>query len=122
MLHIASIKLEGPAIDMYLRFDKKDVAKVKKELLAEFEKGQLNREEAIQELANRSRAKGESAQTFAYKIELVKLAYPSIEDDTRGTIAKDHFVRSWVTREHADSFEIKRKIFVNRHQSFSNRS
>ena len=74
--------------------DKKDVAKIKKELLAEFEKGQLNREEAIQELAKRSRAKGESAQTFAYKIvELVKLAYPTIEDDTRGTIAKDCFVR-----------------------------
>ena len=94
--HIAS-KLEGPAFDVYLRLpedDKKDVAKIKKELLAEFEKGQLNREEAIQKLAKRSRAKGESAQTFAYKIvELVKWAYPSIENDTRGTIAKDYFVR-----------------------------
>ena len=63
-------------------------------MLAEFEKGQLNREEAIQELPKRSRAKGESAQTFAYKIvELVKLAYLTIEDGTRGTIAKDCFVR-----------------------------
>ena len=94
--HIAS-KLEGPAFNVYLRLpedDKKDVAKIKEELLAEFEKGQLNWEEAVQELAKRSRAKGESAQTFAYKIvELVKLAYPKIEDDTRGTIAKDYFVR-----------------------------
>ena len=94
--HIAS-KLEGPAFDVYLRLpedDKKNVAKIKQELLSEFEKGQLNREKAIQELAKRSRAKRESAQTFAYKIvELVKLAYPSIEDDTRGTIAKDYFVR-----------------------------
>ena len=39
--HIA-IKLEGPAFDVYLRLledDKKDVAKVKQQLLAEFEKG-----------------------------------------------------------------------------------
>ena len=75
--HIAS-ELEGPASDVCLRLpedDKKDVAKVKKELLAEFEKGQLNREEAIQELTKRARAKGESAQTFTYKIvEIVKLA------------------------------------------------
>ena len=82
---------------MYLQLpedDKKDVAKVKKELLAEFEKGQLNRQEAIQEPAKRSRAKGESAQTFTYKIvEPVKLAYSSIEDDTRGTIANNYFVR-----------------------------
>ena len=94
--HIAS-KLEGSALYVYLRLpkdDKKDVAKVQKELLAEFEKGQLNREEAIQELAKRSRAKGESAQTFACKIfELVKFAYSSIEDHTRDTIAMDYFVR-----------------------------
>ena len=39
--HIA-IKLEGPAFDVCLHLledDKKDVAKVKQELLAEFEKG-----------------------------------------------------------------------------------
>ena len=53
-------KLQGPAFDVYLRLpeeDKKNVDKVTKELLAEFEKGQLNREEAIQELAKRSRAR-----------------------------------------------------------------
>ena len=54
----------------------------------------MNREEAIQELAKRTSQSDESAQTFAYKgIELVKLTYPSIDDETRGTIANDYFVR-----------------------------
>ena len=74
--------------------DKKDVAKVKKELLTEFEKGQLNREEAIQELAKRSRAKeNRPKHLHTYNIvELVKLACPSIKDNARGTIAKYYFV------------------------------
>ena len=94
--NIAS-RLEGPAFDVYMRLpedDKKDAEKIKQELLAEFEKGQLNREEAIQELAKRTRQSDESAQNFAYKvIELVKSAYHSIDDETRGTIANDYFVR-----------------------------
>ena len=74
--------------------DKKDAEKIKQELLDEFEKAQLNREEAIQELAKRTRQGDESVQTFAYNvIELVKLACPSIDDETRGTIGKDYFVR-----------------------------
>ena len=79
--------------------DKKDVEKIKKELVAEFEKGQLNREEEIQELAKRTRKSDESAQTIAYKvIELAKLAYPSIDDETRGTIAKDYLFVSYIQR------------------------
>jgi hypothetical protein len=94
--YIAS-KLVGHAMDVYLRMaadDQKDPDKVKGELMKEFERGQLNREEAISELDRRKRASGESAETFAYKvIELVKLAYPSFADDVRMSLAKDFFVR-----------------------------
>ena len=45
-------------------------------------------------LSNRKRFRDESAQTFAYKIEqLVKLAYPSFNDEACQTIAKDYFVK-----------------------------
>ena len=75
--YIAS-KLVGHAMDVYLRLpveDKKDPDKVKGELLKEFERGQLNREEAITELDTRKRLAGESAETFAFTVfELVKLA------------------------------------------------
>lgn len=90
-------RLDGPAFDVYMRLsteDKKKVDKIKEELLKEFEKGQLNREEAMFELSNRSRKHGESAHTYAYKLlELVKLAYPTFNDETRATLAKDYFVR-----------------------------
>ena len=94
--YVAS-KLVGHAMDVYLRMsdeDQKDPAKVKTELLKEFERGQLNREEAISELDRRKRASGEAVETFAYKIvELVKLAYPSFPEDARKSLAKDFFVR-----------------------------
>lgn len=90
-------RLEGPAFDIYLRLsdgDRKKVSKIKEELLKEFERGQLNREEALFTLSNRTRNKGESAHTFAYKLtELVKLAYPDFDNSTRNTLAKDYFVR-----------------------------
>ena len=90
-------KLVGPAFDVYMRLsddDKKQFPRIKAELLNEFEKGQLNREEAIHLLADRRRQPDESPQTYAYKlIELVKLAYPDFQETVRKTIAKDYFVR-----------------------------
>ncbi len=90
-------KLEGPAFDVYMRLsceDKKKPEKIKSELLKEFEKGKQDREEAIFELTNRKRKPEESAQTFAYKIiELVRLAYPSFDENSTKTIAKDYFIK-----------------------------
>ncbi len=90
-------KLEGRAFDVYMRLsadDRKKADKIKSELLKEFENGNLDREAAIVELNNRRRKSDESAQTFAYKIfALVKLAYPSFNDDTRKTIAKDYYLK-----------------------------
>ena len=94
--YIAS-KLVGPAMDVYLRLsddDKKDPEKLKAELLKEFERGQLNREEAISELDSRKRLADESAETFVFKvIELVKLAYPSFDNAAKDSLAKDYFIR-----------------------------
>lgn len=94
--YIAS-KLVGPAMDVYLRMsaaDQKDPELVKAELLKEFERGQLNREEAITSLDQRKRLPKESAENFRHKIiELVKLAYPTFTDNVRESIAKDYFVR-----------------------------
>ena len=94
--HIAS-HMKGPAFDVYLRLSddhKKDAKQVKKELLKEFEWGQLNRDKALQELTTSSRRKDESALTYAYKIsELVKLAYPSIKEQAKEIVAKDYVVR-----------------------------
>ena len=90
-------KLEGRAFDVYMRLstaDRKKVDKIQSELLKEFERGNLDRETAIVELNNRRRKPDESAQTFAYKIiELVKLAYPSFDDNVRKTIAKDYYIK-----------------------------
>ena len=89
-------KLEVPAFNVSMRLaddDRKDPAKVKKELLKEFECGKINREEALNELSKRKRQQGESAQNYAYKLmELVKLAYPTFQNKTQESIAKDHFV------------------------------
>ena len=90
-------KLVGHAMDVYLRMsdeDKKDPEKLKAELLKEFERGQLNREEAIAELDSRKRLPDEAAETYAYKvIELIKLAYPSFDPAVRASLAKDFFVK-----------------------------
>jgi len=94
--NIAS-RLEGRAFDVYMRLgneDKKNPDKVKEELLNEFERRKQDRELAIHELTNQMRNADESAQTFAYKTqELVTLAYPAFNVDTRHTIAKDYFVK-----------------------------
>ena len=73
---------------------KKDFDEIKTELKKEFERGQLNREEALAVLQSRTQGPKESPQTFEYKlVELVKLAYPDFADDVRKTIAKDYFVK-----------------------------
>lgn len=90
-------KLEGRAFDVYMRLstdDRKKADQIQSELLKEFERGNLDREAAIVELNNRKRKSDESAHTLAYKIiALVKLAYPSFDDITRKTIAKDYYVK-----------------------------
>ena len=65
------------------------------ELLKEFNKGQSNRETAIKELNNQKLKPLELYATHAYKItELMKLAYPDFDENTRMTIAKDYFVNA----------------------------
>ena len=90
-------RLEGSAFDIYMRLseeDKKDVSKIKAELLKEFESGQQDREETLYELSHRTLQADGSFQTFAYKlIELVKLVYSSFEDTVQEAIAKDYFVK-----------------------------
>ena len=89
--------LVPPALDDYMRLsddDRKDYSKIEEALRKEFQKGQLNREEAIHILATRKQQPDETPQTFAYKVvELVKLAYPSFANDVRLTIAKDYYLR-----------------------------
>ena len=64
------------------------------ELKREFEKGNLDREEALQILSTRQQLPKESVQTYAHKLsELVKLAYPKFGDASQNTIAKDYFVQ-----------------------------
>ena len=90
-------RLVGPAFDVYMRLtdeNKKNFDQIKAELKKEFERGQLNREEALSILQSRIRGPNESAQTFAYKLsELVQLAYPTFDDAVRRTIAKDYYVK-----------------------------
>ena len=90
-------KLTGPAFDVYMRLeddDKKKFDTLTQELKREFEKGNLDREEAIQILSTRQQLPKESVQTYAHKLsELVKLAYPKFGDASQNTIAKDYFVQ-----------------------------
>ena len=90
-------KLEGRAFDIYMRLsseDRKSPEKIKSEIFKEFETGNEDREEAIVVLTNGKRHPDESRQTFAHKVtELVHLAYPSFDETTTKTVAKDYFVR-----------------------------
>ena len=90
-------KLTGPAFDVYMRLeddDKKKFDTLTQELKREFEKGNLDREEALQILSTRQQLPKESVQTYAHKLsELVKLAYPKFGDASQNTIAKDYFVQ-----------------------------
>ena len=89
-------KWSGPAFDVYMRLseeDKKSFDVIKEQLKKEFERGQLNREEAIHVLGSRQRKPEESPETFAFKLkELVKLAYASFTDAAQNTLAKDYFM------------------------------
>ena len=95
-LYLAS-KLEGRAFDIYRRLspeEKKNEGKIRAELLKEFERGHQDREQAIYALESRNRKEDESAHTYAYHIlELVKLAYPTFQEDAVKTIAKDYYIR-----------------------------
>ncbi len=90
-------RLVGPAFEVYMRLSaehKKDSDQITTELKKEFERGQLNREEALSILGSRMRGSTESPHTFAYKLsELVKLAYPTFDDTVRKTIAKDYYMK-----------------------------
>ena len=90
-------KLLPPALDVYMRMsadDQKDFSKIEEALLKEFHKGQLNREEAIHLLSERTQKTDETPQTFAYKVlELVKLSYPDFTEVVRLTIAKDYYLK-----------------------------
>ena len=69
-------RLQGPAFEVYMRLSndhKKDFEEIKKELKKEFERGQLNREEALHILSTRIHQVNESPNTYAHKLnELVK--------------------------------------------------
>ena len=90
-------RLIGQAFEVYMRLsddNKKSFDEIKKELKKEFERGQLNREEALHILSTRVHRPNESPDTYAHKLtELVKLAYPTFADNVRGTIAKDYFMK-----------------------------
>ena len=99
-IFIAS-KLNGVAFDVYGRLsadDKKDPEKIKGDLLKEFSCEVRNREAALHSLMTSIRIKDESAQAFAYKIlRLVQLAYATLGEATRKTIAKDYVVKGLST-------------------------
>ena len=74
--------------------DQKDVNKIKDELKKEYESGNRDRELALSLLSSRLRKDDESLQDYAFHIaKLVRLAYPSFNDDTRDLHEKDYFVR-----------------------------
>ena len=99
-IFIAS-KLNGVAFDVHGRLsadEKKDPEKIKGDLLKEFSCEERNREAALHSLMTSIRIKDESAQAFAYKIlRLVQLAYATLGEATRKTIAKDYFVKGLST-------------------------
>ncbi len=60
-------RLQGPKFDIYLRLneeDRKKESKIKKELIKEFEREKLHREEALFTLSNRTLNKGESHNSW----------------------------------------------------------
>ena len=89
--------LQPPAFDVFARLSneqKKNPEAIKTELLKEFDRAEINREEALKQLNSRGLLPTESFATFSYKLsEMVKLAYPNFNNGTRSTIAKDFFVK-----------------------------
>ena len=90
--------LNPPAFDVYRGLsdaEKSRPAVITKELLKEFEKVEVNRDEALYKLNNHTLLYSESVDTFAYKIlDLVKLAYRDFADTVRATIAREYFVKA----------------------------
>ena len=80
--YMASLLVEGPALNVYLRLDddkRKNPEEIKTALRNEFEAAHHDREVALEKLAKRKLQKNESPQTFAYALqELAKLAYSSL--------------------------------------------
>ena len=90
--------LNSPAFEVYMRLsdeDKKKPDKIRDELLKEFDRGVVNREEAIHLLNTTSIRTSESCSAFSYRLkELVKLAYPDFTAPAMDKISKDYFVKS----------------------------
>ena len=89
--------LQGNAFDVYLRLsegDRKDIDKIKTELLSEYEIGRMDREKEVVEFTNRARLSNEPAKTCAYKLQqLASLAYPDFNNAAMGLITKVVYVR-----------------------------
>ena len=93
----ASLLVEGPALNVYLRLDddkRKDAEEIKTALRHEFEEAHRDREVALEKLSQREMLKDESPFTYAYALlELAKLAYSSLPAASQDAIARDHFVK-----------------------------
>ena len=94
--YMASLLVEGPALNVYLRLDddkRKNPEEIKTALRNEFEAAHRDREVALEKLAKRKLQKNESPQTFAYALqELTKLAYSSLPALSQDAIGRDYFV------------------------------
>ena len=95
--YMASLLVEGPALNVYLRLDndkKKDAEEIKTALRNEFEAAHRDREVALDKLAKRKLGKNESPHTFAYALqELTKLAYATLPAPSQDAISRDYFVK-----------------------------
>ena len=94
--YLASLLVEGPALNVYLRLDtekRKNAEEIKTALRTEFEAAHRDREVALAKLAKRKMLRNESPHTFAYALqELTKLAYSTLPAPSQDAIAKDYFV------------------------------
>lgn len=90
-------KLEQPAFNVYLRMtdaDQKDIEKLKTELKKQYEKGNINREEAQTLLSTRLKKADESIKDYAFELKrLAALAYPKFNAENCNQITKDFFVK-----------------------------
>ena len=89
--------LDRRAFEIYMRLsdqETRDVSAIKAESVREFERGNQDREVAIIEVSNCTCKQDKSAQTFAFKIqELMKVVYPTFDENARNTISKDYFIK-----------------------------
>ena len=95
--YFASLLVEGPALNVYLRLDtekRKSAEEIIAALRNEFEAAHRDREVALEKLAKRKMSKNESPYTIAYALqELSKLAYSSLPAGSQDAIGKDYFVQ-----------------------------